>query len=60
MLTGGNRSDDRNPINPCNGFQIEPPPMHRLVSAKEDSSRRFAVLAIVVAAQFMRQCLASS
>src|SRR5258707_12566318 len=37
----------------CDGIRVRSPPMHQLVSANQDASRRWWVLAIVVAAQFM-------
>src|SRR5258705_1737594 len=37
----------------CDGIRVRSPPMHQLVSANHDASRRWFVLAIVVAAQFM-------
>src|SRR4030088_3425432 len=51
---GGNRRDDRNlrSIEP-DRVRTRPLAMHQIVSAPVDSSRRWWVLAIVVAAQFM-------
>ena len=51
---GGNRCNDRNLRSiEATDFEPRPLPMHRIVSAPVDSSRRWWVLAIVVAAQFM-------
>src|SRR5258707_3185904 len=37
----------------CDGIRVRSPPMHQLVSANQDASRRWFVLAIVGAAEFM-------
>src|SRR5712671_7849378 len=51
---GGNRCDDRNLRSiEATEFGQGRCPMHQIVSAPVDSSRRWWVLAIVVAAQFM-------